>query len=149
MLLELKREYTNDETGAISGALYVDGEFFGYTLENSEFAILPGAYEIKTRFSPKFLRNKVEIVVPGRSYLMFHGGNCPEDSAGCVLLARQRVNDSQIYGDLSDNLYNEIKDAANAGEVELHIIEPETNNINSLWPLILITAGAAAWYILS
>ena len=32
MLLELKREGTNDETGAIYGALYLDGEFYGYTL---------------------------------------------------------------------------------------------------------------------
>ena len=149
MLLELKREGTNDETGAIYGALYLDGEFYGYTLENSSTAILPGSYAVKTRFSPKFLRNKLEIVVPGRSYLMFHGGNCPEDSAGCVLLARQRIDDSRIYGDLSDALYSELAEAADAGEVMLDIIEPATDNINGVWPFILVAAGAAAWYILS
>ena len=149
MLLELKREGTNDETGAIYGALYLDGEFYGYTLENSSTAILPGSYAVKTRFSPKFLRNKLEIVVPGRSYLMFHGGNCPEQSSGCVLLARQRIDDSHIYGDLSDALYSELAEAANAGDVTLDIIEPATNNINGVWPFFLVAAGAATWYLLS
>lgn len=149
MLLELKREGTNDETGAVYGSLYLDGNFYGYTLENSSTAILPGSYEVKTRFSPKFMRNKLEIVVPGRSFLMFHGGNCPEQSAGCVLLAKQRINDSQIYGDLSDALYSELATEADAGNVTLEIIEPNTNNINSLWPFALLAAAAGAWYILT
>ena len=149
MLLELRREGTNDETGALYGSLYLDGNFYGYTLENSSTAILPGTYDVRTRFSPKFLRRKLEIVVPGRSYLMFHGGNCPEQSAGCVLLARQRIDDSRIYGDLSDALYQELGEAADAGEVELRILEPSTNNINSLWPFALLAAAAGVYYILS
>lgn len=149
MLLELRREGTNDETGAVYGSLYLDGNFYGYTLENSSTAILPGSYEVGTRFSPKFMRRKLEIVVPGRSYLMFHGGNCPEQSAGCVLLARQRIDDSHIYGDLSDALYQELGEAADAGDVELRILKPSTNNINSLWPFALLAAAAGVFYILN
>lgn len=148
MLLELKREGTNDETGAIYGALYLDGEFYGYTLENSSTAILPGSYEVGTRFSPKFMRNKLEIIVPGRNYLMFHGGNTPEDSSGCVLLARQRIDDSSIYGDLSDALYSELAQAARAGEVTLDIIEPGTDGARGLWPFVALAAGAALLYII-
>ena len=79
---------------------------------------------------------------------MFHGGNTPEDSAGCVLLARQRIDDSKIYGDLSDVLYLELAHAARAGEVTLDIIEPGTEGARALWPFAALFAGAAFLYII-
>ena len=145
MNIELERENFNDETGAVSGRLWIDGEFFGYTLENIGTLIEPGEYPLKTRFSPKFLKNKIEIVVPGRSYLMFHGGNTPEDSAGCVLVSRSRVDDSNIYGDLSDVLYNQISDEVDSGGVFLTIKEQPKKIFKSFWPFVF---AAAAAYIL-
>lgn len=145
MLLELLREGTNDETGAVYGRLYVDGEFYGYTLENSDTAILPGEYALGTRFSPKLVSNKVEIIVPGRKYLMFHGGNTPEDSAGCVLVAANRVNDSKIYGDVSNALYIKVKDEANAGRAKLVIKQPFTISTGGFLAAALLAVLAGAY----
>lgn len=145
MLLELIREGTNDETGAIRGALYVDGEFYGYTLENSSYAIAPGEYALGTRFSPKLMSNKVEIIVPGRQYLIFHGGNTPEDSAGCVLVAANRVDDSKIYGDVSNALYLKVKDEANAGRAKLIIKQPFTISAGGFLAAVLLAVVARAY----
>lgn len=139
MQLELIRESENKQTGAISGRLLLDGEFYGYTLEDSSTAIAPGTYKLGTRWSPKFLRNKVEIIVPGRKYLMFHGGNTPADSSGCVLLAARRIDDSTIQGDVSDALYNAIKAAAEAGNASLVIKNPF--NLGSLSLIIVAAVG--------
>lgn len=147
MLLELIREGTNDETGAIRGALYVDGEFYGYTLENSSYAIAPGEYALGTRFSPKLVSNKIEIIVPGRKYIMFHGGNTPEDSTGCVLVAAKRLNDSKIQGDVSNALYLRCKDDANAGTAKLVIKEPYTINTGGFLA-VLALATIAGLYII-
>lgn len=147
MLLELIREGTNDETGSIRGALYVDGEFYGYTLENSSYAIAPGEYALGTRFSPKLVSNKIEIIVPGRKYIMFHGGNTPEDSTGCVLVAAKRLNDSTIQGDVSNALYLRCKDDANAGTAKLVIKEPSTINTGGFLA-VLALATIAGFYII-
>lgn len=121
MRLDIVRGNVVESTGAIPGRLYVDGEFFGYTLERSGVEIAPGNYSLYTRFSPKFATNKLAIEVPGRQYLMFHGGNHPEDSAGCVIVSRQRVDDSTVYGDLSTDLYKLVKDSAEAGNATVNI----------------------------
>lgn len=121
MKLDIVRDDVVESTGAIPGRLYVDGDFFGYTLERSGVEIAPGNYSLYTRFSPKFASNKLAIEVPGRQYLMFHGGNHPEDSAGCVIISRQRVDDSTVYGDLSTELYNLVKDSADSGNATVNI----------------------------
>lgn len=146
MELILEREGTNDDTGAVFGKLYVDGDFFGYTLENSSTLILPGEYQLGTRFSPKLLSNKIEIIVPGRNYLMFHGGNTPDQSAGCVLLAANRIDDSTIQGDLSSKLYTLARDEANAGNAKLTIKQKATGNGVS-WLLVAAFAAGALYYI--
>ena len=120
MFLELVRE-SETAAGGIIGRLFVDGQFFGYTLENAAAAIPAGDFNLYTRFSPKFLKNKLSIDVPGRSYIMFHGGNTPEDSAGCVLVAKERRQDGTIYGDVSDALYYTVKEAAEAGTATIYI----------------------------
>lgn len=147
MNLVLEREGTNDETGAVFGKLYVDGDFFGYTLENSSTSIVPGEYQLGTRFSPKLLSNKIEIIVPGRSYLMFHGGNTPDDSAGCVLLAENRIDDSTIKGDLSSKLYEICKDEAKAGNATLTIKMASTTS-SAEWLAILALCIGAGLYII-
>lgn len=147
MLLELLREGTNDETGAVYGRLYVDGEFYGYTLENSSTAILPGEYALGTRFSPKLMSNKIEIIVPGRNFLMFHGGNHPEQSAGCVLLASNRIDDSTIQGDVSNALYLKVKDEAAAGNAKLVIKEPFTINTGGFIAVALLAVIAGSYIL--
>lgn len=142
MNLELIREQANTQTGGIPGRLYVDGAFFGYTLENAAAAIPAGVFSLFDRFSPKFNDFKLSIDVPGRSYIMFHGGNTPEDSAGCVLIARNRDESGNISGDLSAALYELTKAATEAGNITL-TIKNKTN-----WPLVLAIAGAAVYFII-
>lgn len=125
MLLEIRREKTIDETQAIPGRLYVNGNFFAYTLENAAKNIPAGIFGLYDRFSPKFGKRKIYIEVPGRTFILFHGGNVPEHSGGCVLVAANRINESKIQGDQSDILYDVVKTAWDAGEnVRLVVYRP-------------------------
>ena len=127
--------------GGILGRLYVDGQFFGYTLENSAAAIPAGIFSMFARFSPKFNSFKASIDVPGREYIMFHGGNTPENSAGCVLVAQNMDEEAgTISGDLSGVLYERLKNDLEAGNVVL-TIRRATN-----WPVLLAIVGAAVYF---
>ena len=140
MNLELLRE-KETANGGILGRLYVDGQFFGYTLENAAAAIPAGIFSMFARFSPKFNSFKASIDVPGREYIMFHGGNTPGDSAGCVLVARSQDADAgTIAGDLSGELFERLKNELEAGYVVL-IIRRATN-----WPVVLAIVGAAVYF---
>lgn len=140
MNLELIREQETSN-GGIMGKLYIDGAFFGYTLENAGTAIPTGLFSMFARFSPKFNTFKASIDVPGRSYIMFHGGNTPDDSAGCILVAKNKDEDAgTISGDLSNVLYERIKTELDAANVVL-TIRRATN-----WPLLLAIVGAAVFF---
>jgi hypothetical protein len=142
MNLELVRDEYNETTGGIPGRLYVDGQFFGYTLENIASAIPTGVFSLFDRFSPKFNAFKLAIDVPGRQYIMFHGGNVPEQFSGCIGIAKNRDSYGNIQGDLSETLYNITKQATEAGNIVL-TIRNKTN-----WPLIIAIGAAAAFLIL-
>lgn len=142
MNLELIREQANAQTGGIPGRLYVDGVFFGYTLENAAAAIPAGVFSLFDRFSPKFNAFKLSIDVPGRSYIMFHGANTPEDLAGCIGVSKSRDESGNISGDLSAALYELTKAATESGDIVL-TIKNKTN-----WPLLLAIAGAAVYFII-
>lgn len=141
MFIELRRENTVKETGAIPGKLYINGKFFAYTLENAAYNIPSGFLNLYDRISPKF-GPKVHIEVPGRTWILFHGGNLPEDSKGCVLLAANRLNDSKIQGDQSNTLYDIVKTAWNTGEkVTFIVYRPLT--------LFAIAAAALGFYLIT
>lgn len=140
MNLELLRD-KETANGGILGRLYVDGQFFGYTLENAAAAIPYGLFSMFARFSPKFNTFKAAIDVPGRQYIMFHGGNTPDDSAGCVLVARNIDREAgTIQGDLSNFLYSQLKQQLDAGNVVLNV-RRATN-----WPVLLAIVGAAVYF---
>ena len=46
MFVELRRENTVNDTGAIPGKLYIDGSFFAYTLENDDYNIPNGLFKL-------------------------------------------------------------------------------------------------------
>ena len=114
MLLELKRELPK-KSGAVPSRLYVDGVFFGYGLENKAYIFPDGQYNLWARTSPSFGKNKVYIDVPGRTNIMFHGGNTTENTKGCVLVAANRDGET-IKGDLSDKLFTTVDAAGRGGE---------------------------------
>lgn len=110
MRLRLKRiakrpEYT-------IGKLYVDGNYFCDTLEDtdrglrqdmpleeikrikvmSRTAIPAGRYDITVTYSPKFARQLPRLKnVPGFEGILIHRGNTPQDSSGCILPGENRV----------------------------------------------------------
>lgn len=146
MRLVIERENATT-AGNVPGRLYVDGRFFAYTLENNALKIPAGTFRAYNRFSPTNAAYKVHIDVPGRKYIMFHGGNIAAkdgtaiDSTGCVLVARNRINPDYIQGNASDELYTLVKPKFEAGEPVTVTVKNPTK-----WPLVF--AVAAAGYLI-
>ena len=57
-----------------------------HTLENRDFLIPAGTYELKKTWSPRFKKLLPEVLnVPERSGIRIHRGTLPEHSQGCIL----------------------------------------------------------------
>jgi hypothetical protein len=98
MTIVVQREKKNGEL--LTGTLTVNGQIIGKTYENATLMIPAGAYVGNMRYvsghnfvqgpsgsiahSGDFLL-EVESV-PGRSAILFHGGNKAKHSRGCILL---------------------------------------------------------------
>lgn len=113
MIVEVVREKSIGY--AVPSKIYVDGEFFSYGLENDNYKISTGIYDAYGMTSPKFGTNKLYITVPGRSSILFHGGNDADDTKGCILVGKNRDGD-RISGDVSDELFNVVDQAYKRGE---------------------------------
>ena len=113
MIIQVKRE--SEINGAIPSRVYLDNSFFAYGLENADYLIPAGKYDVSGKRSEKFGAKKLYLTVPGRSGIMFHGGNNKDDFRGCIGVASTRSGDA-IAGDLSSELYDRVNGAANAGE---------------------------------
>lgn len=127
MRIELVREQPN-ESGAVRGRVYVDGVFFSYSLENSAYMFPNGVYSLYGKKSPKFNANKVYINIPGRSNIMFHGGNTVKDTTGCVLVASERDGET-VKGDQSGYLFDVVDMAAKNGETVGLIVRNDRTKI--------------------
>ena len=58
------------------------------TLENSDYIIPEGTYELKNAMSPKFKKILPLVCgIPKRSGIRIHTGTKPEHSTGCVLVS--------------------------------------------------------------
>ena len=58
------------------------------TLENADYVIPVGIYEVRVTYSPRFKRMLPMVMqVPGRSGIRFHRGTKPEHSKGCILVS--------------------------------------------------------------
>ena len=112
------------------GKLYINGEFFCYTLEDTvraygikvpRYTAIPeGEYNVKLSESHRFKRlmpmiytedNEYEIKAGGIGFkgVRMHGGNTHEDTEGCVLVAHNRVDDKTIQGSAEKDLVAELK----------------------------------------
>jgi hypothetical protein len=111
--LSLKRyNFLDDRT---IGKLYVNGTFFGYTLEDArrdvkikgETCIPAGKYKIGFREELSPLTKKyrqmfpwfvwhLEIKnVPDFKYIYIHIGNYPKDTNGCILVGKELAEDKR------------------------------------------------------
>lgn len=130
--------------GSISGKAYINGNFYGYTLENNDYKIPVGNYTGKMHDSPKFGRLMLQVDnVPGRSYILFHGGNTKEDSKGCILIAKNKFNDEYIQGSLSDDLNKKAIDVLNRGEkINIRVV----NDAAIMW--LVLAVGLTTFFII-
>ena len=62
------------------------------TLENAQYIIPEGKYELAMTWSPRF-KKKMPLVcsVPGRAGIRIHSGTRPEHSKGCILMTPKGV----------------------------------------------------------
>lgn len=143
MQLKLQRLHDNGESTL--GILYMDGEFYCYTLEDPNRAdkvkgktrIPAGEYPISLRKVDSPLTQKyqgdfdwftyhLELQnVPNFDYIYIHLGNTPSDTSGCVLigngqqLAPQRmVTHSR---DAYEDFYKKAKPKAKSGHLTIKI----------------------------
>lgn len=124
------------------GELSVEGRIGPYTLELPVkdglpgSAIPPGRYKIELAPSPKFLaaaehdpwidlyaKQMPHIIgIPGRSLIMFHWGNTPDNTDGCVLVGLH--HDVDTVGESRkafESLYTLIEAPAKAGECWINV----------------------------
>jgi len=100
--LLLEREIFTDKS--ISGRLYLNEEYVCDTLENPyinnerNISCIPeGNYNVRLRLARESAtRDYLHLLVqevPNRSYILFHRGNKPEDTLGCILVGTHNQQD--------------------------------------------------------
>lgn len=144
MKVELVRERPT-QSGAILSRVFVDGSFFGHGLENNLYKIPAGRFDLYGKYSPTFKKNKVYIEVPGRSNIMFHGGNTAEETKGCIIIAANRDGES-VSGDLSQKLYDIVDAAGRSGEPVGLVVK---NSNTALFVMLGLLGAAGLFYYLT
>ena len=87
---------------SVMGKLYCNADFIAHTLElpwkdneKSVSCIPNGEYKCRVRLARESAtRDYVHLLVedvPNRSYILFHRGNYPSDSRGCILTGTHRA----------------------------------------------------------
>jgi|GEM_PF-1387196 len=84
-----------DITQGIFGVLKDDRIPFCVTVENNDYVFPDGDYKCKRYESPKY-GNTFEIIIEGRTYILFHWGNWEDNSLGCVIVGE---NYEPLYSD--------------------------------------------------
>lgn len=149
MRLELKRVSKNTESTI--GALFLDGEFQCYTIEDEERTVkvkgetrIPeGFYSVgvrdvggfHSRYSQKFPQSHKGMLqildVPNFEYILIHIGNDDDDTAGCILVGNKPNNNKREKGFLGDStsayldLYKKVIDEAINGCLTITITDLE------------------------
>jgi hypothetical protein len=129
--LRLQRQKTTETF--TEGDLYVNGEWFCFTLEDTvrkgkkvygKTAIPAGTYKVAVTFSNRFQKPMTEIKdVKGFEGIRIHQGMTPTDSLGCVLISKRKGQTPGILaamkaGILTNQLTEMVK-SAKGGEIEI------------------------------
>ena len=132
MILEVKRkQFLEKET---IGEMWVNGQYYCDTLEDAfretdacvckwkvqdKTAIPMGWYEVVINYSNRFKKNMPLLEhVAGFTGIRIHGGNCHEDTSGCILVGVFDGHNKLRFGSkvFSDNLCIMIKTAIDNSE---------------------------------
>lgn len=101
--MELILQRTRLKEGWTNGQLYIDGNYFCFTLEDKvreedgvpvekwkvkgETAIPQGLYDLALEDSPRFGKGTITLLrVPGFSKIRIHTGNTDKDTEGCIIV---------------------------------------------------------------
>lgn len=132
MLIEVRRETLEP---CCAGRMYVDGEYFGFTLERpwldnqpNVSAIPAGEYGVTVDWSPRFRKNMIHILsVPGRFGIRIHGANSWKELNGCIAVSRNKSSVEYIYNSLAVSLRTIVEKSLSRGEaVKIRITNPST-----------------------
>jgi len=105
----IRDTFTRDTT---VGKLYINGDFFCYTLEDvlrpkglkiAKHTCIPsGVYNLKLTMSHRFQRILPLIIdVPNYTGVRIHGGNNSTDTEGCILLGYNFINENTIQNSMA------------------------------------------------
>jgi len=131
MEIRIEREiYTAQATG---GKMFIDNEFFCYTLEDTvrpigikvkhHTAIHEGRFKVVLTYSNRFKREMPLLVsVPLFKGIRMHGGNTHYNTSGCPLVAYNRTADDKIQGTAEKELTEKIRLALEEGEVFITLV---------------------------
>lgn len=123
------------------GSLFIDDEFFCFTLEDivrevpgqpveswkvkGETAIPAGTYEVRRTFSQRFQKDMLQLMnVPGFEGVRIHSGNTNADTEGCILVGQEVNGEFLLRSRLAlGQLEQRVNTALDAGEfVAIEII---------------------------
>lgn len=101
-LMKLRLTRTKKTKDGIFGTMFIDTNLFKcFTCENLAKAILPGVYNVKFDYSPRFNRTMPHLIVPDRDAMAggdagirIHWGNNPSDYEGCIGVGNGQEGDS-------------------------------------------------------
>ena len=127
-LLLIRDTFTENST---IGELFINGERFCDTLENPwldnqrNISCIPeGEYPVRLRYpresaTREYLHLLVQDV-PNRDYILFHRGNFPKDTSGCILVGQGTQQDVVNNSTLAMDLV--MKEILNLGGTNINLI---------------------------
>ena len=137
MIVTVKRE--KEINGALPGKVFVNGSFFGYSLENAAYKIPVGNYRAALQDSAKFGKKLLFLDVLGRSGILVHNGNTKDDTRGCIIAARERSSKDTVKNGLAEDLAELAK---NQSDISVRVV----NDNGKIW-LVAMSGLLAAFLI--
>ena len=127
-LLLIRDTFTENST---IGELFINGERFCDTLENPwldnqrNISCIPeGEYPVRLRLARESAtREYLHLLVqdvPNRDYILFHRGNFPKDTSGCILVGQGTQQDVVNNSTLAMDLV--MKEILNLGGTNINLI---------------------------
>ena len=127
-LLIIRDTFTEKST---IGELFINGERFCDTLENPwldnqrNISCIPeGEYPVRLRLARESAtREYLHLLVqdvPNRDYILFHRGNFPKDTSGCILVGQGTQQDVVNNSTLAMDLV--MKEILNLGGTNINLI---------------------------